>query len=199
MTAAERLLSLAGTTGTAAALLLAIGVGTTAGEVLDDYSSITVGSAAEHLLATPAENALNVPAGLFRPIRAVEAPEVKGRVRVRVALKFPQAVQILRIAASGHPVRGTAKTKWGVTLPLLGTFTPPVVAKSSARLSLKFPRCAAATQFVRAHTYVTNGRGRAACGAVAPLVSKYSPAYGWADVPETVQNPTEEMILALWS
>lgn len=51
MTAAERLLQLAGTTGTAAALLLAIGVGATTGEALNKYSVITEGTAAEHLLS----------------------------------------------------------------------------------------------------------------------------------------------------
>jgi len=51
MTAAERLLHLAGTTGSAAALLLSIGAGATAGEALNDYSSIDTGSAAEHLLS----------------------------------------------------------------------------------------------------------------------------------------------------
>lgn len=51
MTAAERLLQLAGTTGTAAALLLSIGSGATAGEALNDYSSIESGTAAEHLLS----------------------------------------------------------------------------------------------------------------------------------------------------
>ena len=51
MTAAERLLQLAGTTGTAAALLMAIGAGSTAGEALANYSGLLVGSASVHLLA----------------------------------------------------------------------------------------------------------------------------------------------------
>lgn len=50
MTAAERLLALAGTTGTAAALLLAIGTGATAGAALVDYSGLASATAAEHLL-----------------------------------------------------------------------------------------------------------------------------------------------------
>lgn len=50
MTAAERLLQLAGATGTAAVLLLAIGTGVTSGEALVDYSGLTTGTAAEHLL-----------------------------------------------------------------------------------------------------------------------------------------------------
>lgn len=50
MTAADRLRLLAGTTGSAAALLLAIGSGSTTGDALLDYSSIDSGTAAEHLL-----------------------------------------------------------------------------------------------------------------------------------------------------
>lgn len=50
MTAAERLLQLAGTTGTAAALLLSIGAGATAGAALVSYSGLASGTAAAHLL-----------------------------------------------------------------------------------------------------------------------------------------------------
>ena len=56
MTAAERLAYLAGTTGTAAALLLAIGTGATAGTALVDYSGLPTGTAAEHLLAEHADD-----------------------------------------------------------------------------------------------------------------------------------------------
>lgn len=50
MTAAERLAQLAGHGGTAAALLLVIGTGATAGVALVDYSQLLTGSAATHLL-----------------------------------------------------------------------------------------------------------------------------------------------------
>lgn len=51
MTAGERLHQLAGISGTAAALLLAIGAGATTGAALVDYSGLATGTAAEHLLA----------------------------------------------------------------------------------------------------------------------------------------------------
>lgn len=57
MTAAERLLFLSKSTGTAAALLLAIGVGATTGEALNDYSPIDAGAAAEHLLSEKSNGA----------------------------------------------------------------------------------------------------------------------------------------------
>ena len=50
-TAAERLLQLAGKTGSAASLLLAIGVGATTGAALVQYSQLPTATAAEHLLA----------------------------------------------------------------------------------------------------------------------------------------------------
>ena len=50
MTAAERLVALAGIGGTAGALLLMIGTGATAGAALVDYSQLPTGTAAEHLL-----------------------------------------------------------------------------------------------------------------------------------------------------
>ena len=49
-TAAERLVLLAGTGGTAAALLLAIGTGGNAGAALVDYSGLSSGTAAVHLM-----------------------------------------------------------------------------------------------------------------------------------------------------
>ncbi len=53
-TAAERLVALAGTTGTAGALLLLIGSGATAGAALVDYSGLSSATAAVHLLTDAA-------------------------------------------------------------------------------------------------------------------------------------------------
>jgi hypothetical protein len=50
MTAAERLLTLAGVTGTAGALLMMIGSGASAESALVDYSRIDTATAATHLL-----------------------------------------------------------------------------------------------------------------------------------------------------
>ena len=50
-TTGERLLQLAGSTGTAASLLLSIGIGTSAGAALVSYSGMASGTAAEHLLS----------------------------------------------------------------------------------------------------------------------------------------------------
>lgn len=50
-TAAERLVALAGRGGAAAALLLTIGSGATAGEALVNYSGLPSATAAQHLLA----------------------------------------------------------------------------------------------------------------------------------------------------
>ena len=50
MTAGERLRQIAGVGGTAAALLLVIGTGVTAGAALVDYSGLPSGTAAVHLM-----------------------------------------------------------------------------------------------------------------------------------------------------
>ena len=57
MTAAERLVALAGSTGTAAALLLAIGAGATAAAALVNYSGLTSDTAAVHLMTDRAQGA----------------------------------------------------------------------------------------------------------------------------------------------
>ncbi len=56
MTTGERLALLAGTSGTAAALLMMIGSGATTGAALDDYSTISTGTAMEHLLDNGGDN-----------------------------------------------------------------------------------------------------------------------------------------------
>ena len=60
-TAAARLVSLAGATGTAGALLLMIGAGATAGAALVDYSGLPSGTAAEHLAHEAASAVLPAP------------------------------------------------------------------------------------------------------------------------------------------
>ena len=53
-TAAERLKQLSGMAGaTAAAMLLAIAVGATAGQALQNYSQLPTGTATQHLLSEP--------------------------------------------------------------------------------------------------------------------------------------------------
>jgi hypothetical protein len=54
-TAGERLRQLAGTDRAAGALLLMIGSGATAGAALVDYSGLSIGSAAEHLMTDKAQ------------------------------------------------------------------------------------------------------------------------------------------------
>lgn len=84
-TAAERLLSLAGTTGTAAALLLAIGTGATAGGALVNYSGMASGTAAEHLLVEKQATHETYSGGWFdfpdRPRRLEQARKVIKRIR----------------------------------------------------------------------------------------------------------------------
>jgi hypothetical protein len=62
-TAADRLLALAGTTGTAGALLLLIGSGATAGAALVDYSGLASATAAAHLMADSAAPPAAIPQG----------------------------------------------------------------------------------------------------------------------------------------
>ena len=71
-TAAARLVSLAGATGTAGALLLMIGAGATAGAALVDYSGLSTDTAAAHLLADVAPAPTHV-LGIRRP-RPAERP-----------------------------------------------------------------------------------------------------------------------------
>ena len=59
MTAAERLVELAGTGGTAGVLLLLIGTGGTAGAALVNYSGLPSATAAVHLMTDVAGNTDN--------------------------------------------------------------------------------------------------------------------------------------------
>lgn len=74
-TAAERLVALAGSTGSAATLLLLIGAGATAGAALANYSGLLTGSASAHLLTDRAQPQPEPGFG------AVHRPYVKRRPR----------------------------------------------------------------------------------------------------------------------
>src|SRR5574343_118571 len=61
MTAAEKLVALAKSTGAAASLLLLIGSGQTTGAALVDYSGLTSATAAEHLLVEHVVSSADTP------------------------------------------------------------------------------------------------------------------------------------------
>lgn len=88
MTAAERLLSLAGASGTAGALLLAIGSGVTAGEALVDYSGLSSATASAHLLAAHAVVEPPASSGGFNMMHIDRRPDTKKRRREDEAILF---------------------------------------------------------------------------------------------------------------
>jgi len=94
MTAGERLHQLAGISGTAAALLLAIGAGATTGAALVDYSGLATGTAAEHLLAEHA------------PVVVVAQPGYRGGGLRRNAA--PQSLQAVASAIEAERARAAA-------------------------------------------------------------------------------------------
>lgn len=75
MTAGERLRQLAGQGGTAAALLLLIGSGATAGAALADYSGLPAGTAMEHLLAEAVPPELTFGEEMILPRRVLRRPK----------------------------------------------------------------------------------------------------------------------------
>lgn len=92
-TAAERLVALAGTTGTAAALLLLIGTGPTAGDALVDYSGLSSGTAAEHILEE-VQSTSDVSGGAGHPGSAYVLPTGK-RIKKRIDDNINDAVREL--------------------------------------------------------------------------------------------------------
>ena len=199
MTAAERLQQLAGATGTAAALLLAIGAGATTGEALADYSALPAATAAEHLLAERSYVAENLAAaGAFRAIRAANTPEVPGSVVVYGALKYPDAVTKLSIAADATVSLGRAQSRFSVDDPDTGLVTTPVVVRTTTSSVTKAATCGSGSAFTAGRCYATHTVSSAVGGAFPlPTTGRAYAAFGLS-VPETIQNPTIEMLTALW-
>lgn len=120
MTAAERLKQLAGTTGTAAALLLAIGIGATAGDALANYSGMLTGSAEAHLLAEK-QDVQTPPSATSSGIRSKESDEERTRL-FREHHEYLDLVNV-SVADSGG---GTTNVEMPKNMPL----PLPVIARA---------------------------------------------------------------------
>lgn len=118
MTAAQRLRALANAAGTAGALLLLIGSGPTAGAALVDYSGLASATAAEHLLASHADDgvaggdvqrayAKTTIGRVFSQTTAgrTVAHSVQQRVSVKTEIKSVNALDAISASAPDAPVR----------------------------------------------------------------------------------------------
>ena len=151
-TAAERLLSLAGATGTAAALLLTIGAGATTGAALVDYSGLSSGTAAEHILVEhqadqPAGGGVLPPKPVTSATRFVTLPAATPNV----------AIATPNVAESATPSALTSAPTSAPTFPHTkvgadgtGTGAPPVLTENRADFLSK-PSVSEAPTLIAAH------------------------------------------------
>ena len=199
MTAAERLKLLSGTTGTAAALLLSIGVGATTGDALNAYSSISTGTAAEHLLSEKLAAKWDTRQGVspikFTPLHDADVPLIGCGAEVGSGV----VAFDLGCAADAVPSEGFART---------GSFGVSVAASSVVDIFTHGATSGSGTTFITTGSTVPiTGYGARGAGSrvmisgdadVAPIgACAFAGASNNVSV-LAIQNPTDEELIFLF-
>jgi hypothetical protein len=141
-----------------------------------------------------------VPAGhwkhLFRPIRTADTqcPAVHGQVRVRVTLPV---VFDLRQAADTEFVFVRSTVGCKVIPPTTGVACKHIAVRRQSAVAVHKPRCAANPPFLRHISRTRTNFGEISTGCSTPDIRFSSKSFYSYMTPDTVQNPTEEM-LAMW-
>jgi hypothetical protein len=200
MTAAERLLQLAGATGTAAVLLLSIGTGATAGDALVEYSGLESATASEHLLA---DVAVPVAQGngkhLFKQAYGCTTSEVKAECSSACRVAFPDVYRI-SIPADAPALSIHVATHGNVLDPFVGTVTVQVGEDCGSAFRVVKPRCAGRSPYsVRADQYSLWNVTPPYTGCGTSMAYGRLSCFGYTLVPKTIQNPSDAMLLAVFS
>lgn len=136
---------------------------------------------------------------LFRPIRGATTPEVKGKCRPEWRLLKPETFRIKIVVADTPAIPGKAKSAYKLDTPNSGTSSKIVRVRSRTRFSTTKPWCASSvhpiTGFARAWWRVHSPKA----GSVSWEIPTANMVMFRVIPPETVKNPTEEMLSLLFS
>lgn len=134
---------------------------------------------------------------LWRPLREASTPEVSVSGITRVAFSRPivAPASVGTITPTYEHIEARARV--GMELPTTGAKTPAVSTHIGSRVGVATPSCHAATRYcaLQQSTAVNVLAPVAFC--VTPEVSARGKTYYAFWTPETVQNPTPEMLSLL--
>lgn len=134
---------------------------------------------------------------LYRPLREVSVDPVKVSARSAVRVVRPTVGRTLQIPAEVIADRVVATSRVTVELPATGVMPPMVRVSGSERVRFKKPKCGARSPFTRATSSCrVNVLPPIPEVTVMPVSIRRKTYYGYY-TPETVQNPTEEMMYFL--
>jgi hypothetical protein len=136
-------------------------------------------------------------AGLWTPLREVSIPAVKIAAYSRVGVARPFIYKGPSVAVIAIAGRVEAKSKLTVEAPATGSMPPMVRVEGVTQARVINPRCSANTPFIRATNLGrVNVLPPIPTVTVMPVTIRRKTYYGY-HTPETVQNPTEEMLYFL--
>lgn len=134
---------------------------------------------------------------LLRAIASAETHEVSVRADSRWKLLRPEVVQNYVELAPYVSYRATSR--WHFDAAVGWAAPPEVSARWVAAWSLDTPYCGASTGFLRAEAASDGAVLTPECACQAPAVRYAARGYYTFAYPKTVQNPTPEMILELFT
>lgn len=146
----------------------------------------------------PLANAAIPPGIVFEHVRAATAHEVAitpSHSYVRSVL--PEAFDYTRSAETDFTLLPRARSAVNALDPSTGVFTPDISVRAELHVSIKKPKAAARTLSRVVAAQARAGNEIPHAGAVTPDVNLPAKAYFAYWTPETVQNPTEEMMMLL--
>lgn len=165
----------------------------------DTAASASMEAAATFVATVPADETTTVGAGYkpqWTPIRTAETPEVRLSAVSKVRTRLPETYNFTTIAETPF-IRVAVMSRVAAETPETGVMVAAKTAKATSAVNAKRPSGHANTPFVRA---VSNSRVNWLPPipevVVMPVSIRRRSHYSYW-TPETVQNPTEEMILTL--
>lgn len=134
---------------------------------------------------------------LFRAIQSAETPELKLRSASRLKVEFPETYDI-RQGAETPVIRVGGRTAWAEIVPITGTLAESVNCAAESRIHVGHPKCAGKAIFLHGAITATGTVETPIAASIAPDLGATAKSYYTYAYPETVQNPTEEMLLELF-
>jgi hypothetical protein len=199
MTTGERLAQISGLTGvTAAAMLLAVGVGATAGAALVNYSHLSTATAEEHLLVDRVAAQQGGGVSPFKLRKAAAPHAISARSTTSWGVVLPAAVARIVVAASPQFTSGRARARGAdACAPYTGLCSPCASRRARCAESVRTPSAGGVAPFVSGRGFIGGEVYLPAAGAGSPECSASCSSYGVVELPKVVKNPTVEMMTFL--
>lgn len=135
---------------------------------------------------------------LFTPAYGVTTPAVTAKCTPAYRIALPDVARI-SIPAETRSVSARHTPRFRVAAPFVGTVTVQVGEECGSAFRVVKPRCGGQTFYgVRCSNFSRVAVVKPSTGCATRVEIGFIRHYGTVLRPSTIQNPTEEMMMALW-